>query len=473
MKDINLDTSDMDLSCFDDKQQEVVLQLVKQSAHAARDAVIQDTDSGYEFSDISKPAQRLYANDAKKVEKATQLWKNNGVVPGLSERITYDELVAHDLKYSQEFAKEAADAGFTSTDHPILINRVISEIVKEAIEPNIVLTSLLQRVNFSHGTSLTFPAMGAIAAADIPEGGEYPERSLDFAGQTVATIGKSGLAVKMTEEMIRYSLFDVMSMHLTAAGRALLRHKEQKVADLIIANASGANTLFDNTNSTTYLSTTGRDGGGEYNGTLTLDDLFTAYATMVNRGFMPDTLIMNPFAWEIFADEAIARTFGFMNGMQMWQTAQGNLGTASSFAGGGEMNLLNNTQVTDPQQLAGTFTNVPSIFPAPFNIIVSPYMPFTASTNRTDLILCNRSELGILVVDEEVTTDEWNDPARDIRKVKLRERYGLGTANNGSGTGIIKGISLSRGFDFSRSVALQLSSLLSPLSGDTGFSGEV
>ena len=210
---------------------------------------------------------------------------------------------------------------------------------------------------------------------------------------------------------------------------------------------------------------TGVTGGG-YNGTLTLDDLFTAYATMINRGFQPDTLLMNPFAWEIFSDEAIARTFGFQNGGAMWQTAQGNLGAVPAWSVVGANGLLNNTQVDDPQQLATTMTNVPGIFPRPFNIIVSPYMAFDSTANTADLVLCSRSELGILVVDENVTTDNWTDPARDIHKVKLRERYGLGTANNGAGTGIMAGISLNRGYDFSRTLNLGLTSLEDALSGD-------
>src|SRR3990167_5357904 len=117
-----------------------------------------------------------------------------------------------------------------------------------------VLTPLLEKVTFSNaGTTITFPAVGdSMVAADIPEGGEYPEGSLEFAGEVTAKIGKSGIAVKLSEEMIRYSMFDIMSMHLRAAGRALIRHKEQKVAKLIFEEAGV--TYFDNDASTTKTS---------------------------------------------------------------------------------------------------------------------------------------------------------------------------------------------------------------------------
>src|SRR5579863_1679094 len=81
---------------------------------------------------------------------------------------------------------------------PLLFPRVISNIVKEAVEPLLVGTSLLQRISYSYGQTITFPAVGAMYAADIAEGQEYPERSLAMGGSTVtAHIGKSGVAVKV------------------------------------------------------------------------------------------------------------------------------------------------------------------------------------------------------------------------------------------------------------------------------------
>ena len=47
----------------------------------------------------------------------------------------------------------------------------------------------------------------------IPEGGEYPERKLEVAGTVTAFIGKSGVKVRITDEMLRYSQYDVMSMN--------------------------------------------------------------------------------------------------------------------------------------------------------------------------------------------------------------------------------------------------------------------
>lgn len=456
-----------DFEVFDEKQKQVLVKLENKFDEAVKDAV-KDANGDTDLVNLNGK-EKVIAKDNKKVKKMVELWKANGRIPGIADRISYDELAKIDIKHS----KEVRD-NLSSTDHPMLIPRVISEVVKEAIEPNIVLTPLLQRVSYSHGTHVSFPGMGAISAADIPEGGEYPERSLDFAGQVVATIGKSGVAVKMTEEMIRYSMYDVMSMHLRAAGKALIRWKEKKVADMIIANAGGTNTLFDNT-SASYPSTTGRDSVGNYNGSLSLDDIFKAYAIMINRGFTVNTLIMNPFAWQLFADEALQRIFGFEHALPMWQNVQGSLGNAPQWSNGSAFGngLLQNTTVTAPQNIATTYTNVPSFFPYPFRIIVTPFMPYYAGSNTVDIIMCDIAQLGVLIVDEDVTTDRWEDPARDIVKVKLRERYAVAHINDGKGMGLIKGVSLARGFDFAHNIQISLTGSATALANDVYNSGVI
>lgn len=387
--------------------------------------------------------------DRKRLRAMRRIWENGGYIDGLSDKVTVEQLIKKDIEYTTRMRDSF------STDHPLLIPRVLSEMAREAIEPVIVLTGLLQRINYSAGTQLVFPAWGAISAADVPEGGEYPERSLELAGQVTATIGKAGVAVKFSEEMIRYSQFDVMSAHVRAAGRAMQRWKEQKVANMLFTENTNV-IMYGATTSppSTAKRVTGRDPSGAYNSTLTLDDLFYAYGQMVNNGFIPDTLIMHPFAWEIFANEAIARAFGFANGRAevMWQAPQGvGSAKANQFRVGG---LNQQTVVGDPGNLARTATNVPTIFPTGFRVIVTPFAPFDASNKVTDLILADSRELGVLVVDEELTTEEWTDPARDLRKIKFRERYAVAPINSYLGVGLLKDISVKRGIDFADRISL-------------------
>lgn len=342
------------------------------------------------------------------------------------------------------------------TGAAMLMPKVISNIVKEAAEPLLVGTSLLQRINYSAGQQITFPAVGALVASDIAEGQEYPERSMQIGGSTVtASIGKSGLAVKLTEEMVRYSQFDIIGMHLRAAGKALARHKEQKIFNMI--RGLGVK-IFDNVNPTLSVKgvTTGRNIQGAGNGSLTMDDLFDAYAQVVTQGFVPNTLLMHPLTWTLFVKDPTLRAFVLANGggtffatwngnpagLAPWgSSSQGGLGMSSG------QNLLpnNNAGLTSsplnsyPQTLNSAPT-LPGYFNIPFRIIVSPMVFYDPKRQLTDIYLFDSSELGVLIVDEDVMTEEWNDPRVDIKKIKLRERYGMAILNEGQGVGVIKNV---------------------------------
>jgi len=230
---------------FDEGQKNTILRLVEDTENGITNAVdgalAEKLEEEGLDSQAIKALKRFTDEQPKKREfddkfdRMHSIWQNNGVLPGApSHRFSLDDLIQADQKRKSSFEAgkikrdEFYDTQF-AFEQPMLIPKVVSQIVRDAIEPTIALTPLLQRINFQVGTSLTFPAMGAFAAADIPEGGEYPEQTMEFAGQVTATIGKSGVAVKFTDEMLRYSLFDVMSMHLRAAGRALIRHKEGMV----------------------------------------------------------------------------------------------------------------------------------------------------------------------------------------------------------------------------------------------------
>lgn len=459
MDDIKLDPT------FTEDQKKVYLSLHKKLSEDL-EAKMALRDEKNDFEDDSETA-KLSRLDSKRLAQMTRLWKNNGYVDGAKEKIKFEDLFRKDVELTNQIRSSGNDN--FSTDHPLMIPRTIANIAREAIEPNLVMTSLLTRINYSHGTRIVFPSWGgAMQAADLAEGEEYPEGSMELAGQVEATIGKSGIALKITEETIRYSLYDIVSMQARAAGRAMARLKEKKAVDIITADYG--TTVIDNT-STSYRSSTGRDPAGAYNGTLTLDDLYAAYAIMIDRGFTPNTLIMHPFAWQIFAQEGIARAFGFENGNAalMWRMPQGSAGNAPQWRAGG---LNQNTYVSQPQQLATTYTNVPSPFPTSFSIVISPYMPYNATTLRTDIVLCDRNELGLLIVDEELTTDEWMDPARDIKKIKMRERYGMAVMNDGKGIGLMKGIRIAKSYDFADKIFISTTGAAASLTFD-GQSGVV
>ncbi len=91
-----------------------------------------------------------------KFEDASQfrwMWDHNGQIPGGTpkERLSIQDAIS-------------------VSNAPLLFPKVMQNIVKEAAEPLLVGTSLLTRIGYTYGQTITFPAIGAMDAADIGEG---------------------------------------------------------------------------------------------------------------------------------------------------------------------------------------------------------------------------------------------------------------------------------------------------------------
>ena len=299
------------------------------------------------------------------------------------------------------------------------------------------------------GQTILLPSYGALSVAglDIPEGGEYPEAKMTQGGASmIANIGKSGIAVKISEEMIRYSQVDVISMHLRAAGRCLARHKEVKIFNMIGATGTA---FYDNAapqNSVLGV-THGRGFNGAANGSVTADDLFDLWGNLLARGFMANTMLVHPLTYTMYLKDPNMRTMFFNQGSGTLfatynqQAAMGGNPWAQAAGGmsqGSIQNILPDTQTELRNQDISVAPTLPSYFGMPLQIIVSPFVKYDPIRKLTDLMLFDRNELGVLLVDEELTTEEWADPARDIMKIKMRERYALGILNEGQGVALIK-----------------------------------
>lgn len=334
---------------------------------------------------------------------------------------------------------------------PILFKRVITEVVQEAIEPYLIGTRLLSRIDFDgYGLKiLAGVAGGALSGElDLAEGQEYPEIGMNMGGNTVTcNIGKSGIAVKVTEEMLRYSQWDVVNMHLRAAGRALARHKEKKIFNMI--NNMGV-VVFDNTNPTASEigRTSGRDITGAGNGSMTYDDLYDMYTSMQSRGFTPDVVLIHPLAYGMWVKDPTLRAFTLENGGGNLFNMYRGSNTPAVPDSWKEVGKYQGPSWANPTQTEreGTQTSAPN-FPIGFpfgglTVIPTFHVPFDATAKTCSIMMLDTSELGAVVVAEDPMSEEWDDPARDIKKVKIRERYGLIVFNEGFGISLAKNVSI-------------------------------
>jgi len=405
----------------------------------------------------SPPAALLLSERDEAVNKISRIFTNNGIDPESGMGLDFNTMVnvvrEQEAGLIKDYRVKAKDAA-ASPDIMLIMPRVVSQIIREPIQYTEQLAPLLRRIRVRGGEiNITYPAVGAMGGQrlDMPEGGEYPEGTLDMAGLTNVKIGKSGIAVRWTEEMRRYSQFDFMEMLLRGAARALVRWKDKKIADHILGLGT---TAFDNDDNT-IASTTGRTVNGDFNGSLASDDIFTAYADMINDGFTPNALLVHPMAWLIFARDPQLRHLAWWNGGAYWGTPQGNLPYAGKFETNtmGTKGAWNQTLGLGGQSaIAGQYHPMFKSFPVPLQIVVSPTMPFTAATGvtpaKTSMVLCDANELGVMFVDEEPTSDQWDDPSRDIYKVKIRERYAIGILNDGQAIRSLKNVRITPSYDY-------------------------
>lgn len=360
------------------------------------------------------------------------------------------KVMVESLKASGKVDKDkkiTVSEALTTADANILIPKTIEIVMLEAAEPEYLASQFLRTVTLNEGRSMEFINFGAIRAFEIGEGQEYPEQTLDMArfggATTEVKIKKYGLKVKITDEMISDSQWDVIGMHLEAAGRAMARKREEVIFNefskhghvVFDGNLGGQWGEYDengeftpNANGSSYLpndsgyACTGRGFDGNYNGTLSAQDFIDMCTSIMAAGFTPTDVVMHPLCWSLFA--ANDALMGLM-GMPAF-------GGNSVQAQGIDLNIPPKGGVTYNFPVRG------------LTLHFSPYVPFNEVEKKFDFYVLDRNNVGVLLVKDPISTEQFDDPARDIQALKVKERYGVGILNGGLGIAVAKNIKFAK-----------------------------
>lgn len=380
---------------------------------------------------------------------------NRGHLPDSDERIEWST-------FAETISPKNTDLVRSSEITPLL-QQATEIIIREPVEPNMVITGLYDRVQAQGmNTQILAGAMGAVYAQDIQEHGQYPEVNFQVGGAvSTAYIGKCGIAAAFTDEALKYSTWDIMAMNLRLMGQALVRHKEQKAASFLKALGT---TLYDNANPSQSLFgvTSGRDGSLNGNGSMTMDDLMRAFAHMSQEGFTPNVLLVHPLQFYSFVQDPVLRDMMLAHGGGSWfNPYTGNPGPRDPWSNGrmGAMGPTAGRSLVPPGSPGGTPTretgysqqanaafNLPSYMPFNFQVITSPLVPFDVDQNMGDVFLLSGGNVGYYLVDEEAQTVEWRDENVDVTKVKIRERYGFAVKHEGQGVGVFRNVKTERNY---------------------------
>lgn len=303
----------------------------------------------------------------------------------------------------------------TTADANILMPKVIQQVVTEAAEGQYLASQFFKRINLTEGRSMEFIHFGAIRAFEIGEGQEYPEQSLnltkDGIGSVDVKVRKYGLKVSITDEMISDSQWDVIGLHLQAAGRAMARLKEE---NMFREFSRHGHVVFDGNLFSAGQEgyPTGRGFDGNYNGTLTGEDMLDMSLSIMSAGFTPTDIIMHPLCWSLFAKNEFLENAG-----------------KAAFGQG--------TNGQDPRQFSTTNS-------LGLTVQFSPFVPFDQANKKFDFYLIDRNNVGVLLVKDDISTEQFDDPTRDIQSLKLKERYGVGILNGGLGIAVAKNIAFKK-----------------------------
>jgi len=402
------------------------------------------------------------------------VFTNNGTVgvdtkdkDRLNLHFQFNDVFNIEKEMESEGLNEFKDVFYTE-DLTRYIGTTITRLVEEAIEPELlVLPNLFQQISYEGpGRTVEIGSIGAIHAEEVPEGSEYPETDFDYGDGYIIQLGiaKHGLKMRVTEEVITDNLFDVFGLWMKMAGRALARHKEEYAIKLL--NDMGYS-VFDNSvpADSEFGVCTGRDITGAQNGAMTLHDIFDMWTFGYLRGFNYDTLLMNPLAWKTFMNDPLSREILFSNGVLASRRLPEGSAANTGFGVGsfGKLGYKSDPTGNDPNNLGGqvagpnpfttnlnplgnSFNIAPKYLPTPLKVIVSPHVPYKGATagsdsvKVTDIIMADSQNAGLLMTKEGVSMDEWNDPERDIKSMKIKERWGMALLSQGKGVAVARDV---------------------------------
>lgn len=357
---------------------------------------------------------------------------------------------------------EIKDA-LATADTPLLLGQIYTEVLQSLVELNAIGTRLVQTIRHDEisGESTSFKWIGAGNIPDVEraESGEYPEFTIAVGKSSTvrAQFLQRGLTVKVSQEDIRYSRWDIIKAHIMQAGLALARAKEKLIFDTF--NKFGV-VIYDNldplTNGTPVASIkgrgTGRDRFGTKNGSLTYEDYTDMVSTMIANGYNPNVMLVHPLALPIFQKDPILRHLGFVNGNpEAYLNA--NLNSPNPYknstvdtwrkqqrAANGNSQTLNDTETG----LLSTETpNLPSFHPlSGMTVIASHMVPYNPVAKTTSIILVDTSASAILNEQVPLTVDQWEEFSREIQVVRIKESYSVDVIDEGRGIAVAKNIPL-------------------------------
>lgn len=180
----------------------------------------------------------LYLDEAlkniQKLRSVSEKQIKEGKTPEILPK-TFDtmEKMTRNIFGDYSHGRTSINEALTTTDTIKLIPKVIEGQLREAAEPEYLAVNFMSTIHVEGNNTAVYviPVVGELYAHEVSEGGRYQEESVDFNtvenGQPEVRVKKIGLKVKITEEAISDSSWDIYGINVRKMGRAMARFKEE------------------------------------------------------------------------------------------------------------------------------------------------------------------------------------------------------------------------------------------------------
>lgn len=370
---------------------------------------------------------------------------------------TFDmmERMVRNIHGDYEHGRTSIKESLMSTDTVKLIPKVIEGQLREAAEPEYLATRFMNTVHVDGRNTAVYviPIVGELHAHEVGEGTRYNEEYIDWNtaenGQLEVRVKKIGLKVSITEEAIADSSWDIYGINVRKMGQAMGRYKEEWAFNNF---SHHGHTILDNARRVQNpdAGTHGHAEDGSLNDTMTTEDFLDLVLGLMSNGQTPTDVIMHPLAWVVFARNSMignGLTYGALGADQVhpWGATQGTPGFAGLAAEKGPQKII-----MSPDQVQGRLPI------GGINVSFSPQVKFDKVGKKFDMYVINRNNVGVIVQREGLSTENWNDPERDVRLLKVRERYGIGILDDGKGIAVARNIAVAPTYPVAPKVSLDL-----------------
>lgn len=408
----------------------------------------------------------IATEDQDKFSLIESMFTNDGYVTvkdDESNEVVYGHMTFNDL--------------LTSGDLLRFVPKIVTTMLRGSINPRMVIANtLFKNVNVNQQIQVKVGQFGPLQAEEQPEGKNWKESHVAFdGGEMIQPVQykKIGVQYSFTNETKKVGGFDVVRLVVSEAAKALVRKKEKLCMDTMEV---GGEPLFDNINPTDsyFGNTTGRNVTGAFNGTFTLNDMITMYSYENMRGFNPDTVLMNPMGWLVFATSPDTREIvtsgnvvtsspqpngsaeGYSNTFGQWGlNTESGRGSATPSSVLGKIGVDPFVQGLNPYN--ASFKVDSSYFPGGMRVIVSPFVKYNTAGGAvaansgkpsTDVIMADSNATGVIVTAESPAMREYDDFFTESTIMRLGEVYGTEVLYQGQAIGVAKGVIVDRNYVF-------------------------